>query len=170
MLLALQWQVTNKLYKPTIPQPFRFPFLLSCLPGMSKTILTNPCPSYWYTHSKVLKSCHLTEKHHSLKLSERFPRTLGIIWISAIPLSSTCIRWDNSAVPPLRDVLPYPLQDSWLCIQIISWDIEKALHFRSIEACGSMVMIWSAPAIDSIFAAILVDIGAHVLPFLSCQA
>lgn len=30
------------------------------------------------------------------------------------------------------DILSYPLQDSWLCIQIIYWDIKKALHFRSM--------------------------------------
>ena len=47
-------------------------------------------------------------------------------------LSSTSIWRDNRAVPPLRDILLYPLQDSWICIQIVYWDIKKALNLRSM--------------------------------------
>lgn len=64
----------------------------------------------------------------------------------SLPLSSTGVRGDNCAVPPVGDVLLDPLQDSWLGIQIVHWEIKEALqeeapsvllHVASYSVCAS---------------------------------
>lgn len=83
------------------------------------------------------KDCHFDrKKNYFLTQLKAFSNSkLRIIQLATIPLSSSSIGWDNGAVPPLRDVLSYPLEDSWLCIQIVHWDIKKAL----LKEAGSVL-------------------------------
>ena len=45
----------------------------------------------------------------------------------SLPLCTSCVWWHDGAILPLADVLFNPFQHSWLSIEIVHGDIEKAL-------------------------------------------
>ena len=49
-------------------------------------------------------------------------------WACAVPFGAPGVRWNNDAVSPLSDVLPNPLQDRGLRIQVIHGDIKEPLR------------------------------------------
>lgn len=75
--------------------------------------------------NKDCKNWHILELHN-----KRF-----ITFFKVLPLSTTSIGWNYNWVPPFRNVFFNPLQNSWLCIQIIHGNIKKSLQ-RIIFWCS----------------------------------
>ena len=50
-----------------------------------------------------------------------------------IPFCSTGIRRNNASGSPFRNVFPDPFKHSRFGVQVVNWDIEKALNLRSVK-------------------------------------
>ena len=56
------------------------------------------------------------------------------------PLGASSIGTDNTGILPFRYVLFDPLEHSWLCIEIVDGNVEKALDLRGMQVHGDYVV------------------------------
>lgn len=65
------------------------------------------------------------------------------MWKECLPLGTTSIGTDNDAVADIK-VLPDPLQNAGLGVQVVDGDIEEALDLASVQVHGNNVVTTSS--------------------------
>jgi len=59
-----------------------------------------------------------------------------------VPLGTSCIRGDNTAISPILNIFFDPFDDCWLSVQIIYWNIKETLGKKEEIVKEIIILFW----------------------------